>query len=82
MLTNIFIPKWLRYGLVLMILSQGATNLMHLAESLISEWRISTYHARRTEQTAERYAQELNRCERYGQEMEERLADEREARQQ
>lgn len=88
MLTNIYIPKWVRWLIVLTILVQGVMGLARIVEigmrlstasasGSSSDTALMLRHAAELERTT----QELRRCERYGQSMDERLADEREAAQ-
>ena len=86
MLTNIFIPKWLRGLIVLMILSQVGSNSVQLIERVLVTWKPSIKeekvltHYKAIAAWCTEYSQAINDRAAY-QELEERLADEREARQ-
>ena len=82
MLSNIYVPKWVRRLILLAVISHLATNVLILAERI--EERIEQHMSRGSYRGAELLARtnaELERCESYASDMQERLADLRESTQ-
>lgn len=82
MLTNIYVPKWFRWLVVLAVGLQVVMGLAHLSTAAWESLGPGEKGHYTQQELILRYSAELDRCEAYGKAMEERLADEREARQQ